>query len=452
MGYHSWLLRFYFFAAVVILTIYGRAAPSKEQLHHIIIIYQENHSFDNLFGSMEKVDGIANAKHAFPQEDKQGIPYKTLPPIYDPVNKTIDKRFSQSLPNGPFLLNNFVTLNSPIPDPIHSFYRTQLQINDGKCNRFVAWSNTGGLPMGYYQSQSLPLYAYAKQYTILDHFFQAAFGGSFLNHIWLVAAKTPYWGDAPEELKSQLEFDNQGRWIGIKKEGPLTPDGYVVGTVQSVYQPHASTVKKSYLLPPLTMPTIGDRLSEAGISWAWYAGGWNDALQGKADPSFQFHHQPFVYFKNFGDSTEAKKKHLKDETDFFLDIKKGSLPQVCFVKPIGKYNEHPGYSTVEAGEKHAIELIEALKNSPYWNNLLIILTYDEFGGFWDHVPPPKKDRWGPGPRIPALLISPFCEGGKVNSEYYDTTSILKLIEWRFNLPPLSSRDKSARNLFEALIE
>ncbi|TFE69864.1 hypothetical protein A7Q09_00425 [Methylacidiphilum sp. Yel] len=86
MDNHSWFLRLYSFVAVVILAIYGRAAPSKEQLYNIIIIYQENHSFDNLFGSMEKVDGIANAKHTFLQEDKQEVLYKTLPPIYDPVN------------------------------------------------------------------------------------------------------------------------------------------------------------------------------------------------------------------------------------------------------------------------------------------------------------------------------------------------------------------------------
>jgi len=196
-------------------------------------------------------------------------------------------------------------------------------------------------------------------------------------------------------------------------------------------------------VPNQTFATIGDRLSAKGVSWAWYAGGWNDALAGHADPLFQFHHQPFVYFANYANGTAAKATHLKDEQDFFAALRSGALPAVSFVKPIGLNNEHPGYTDLLTGERHVQALIDAVRASKIWRHAAIIITYDENGGFWDHVAPPVVDRWGPGTRVPALVISPFARKEHVDHHRYDTTSILALIEHRFGLAPLSSRDAAA---------
>jgi phospholipase C len=114
-------------------------------------------------------------------------------------------------------------------------------------------------------------------------------------------------------------------------------------------------------MPPQTLPTIGDRLSGAGVSWAWYAGGWNNALVGNPAPTFEFHHQPFVYFEQFADGTPAKAEHLKDEDDFVASLDNGSLPEVSFIKPVGEYDEHAGYSTVLSSEQHTADLIEQIK-------------------------------------------------------------------------------------------
>ena len=199
-------------------------------------------------------------------------------------------------------------------------------------------------------------------------------------------------------------------------------------------------------MPPQTLPTIGDRLSAKNISWAWYSGGWDDALAGNPDPSFQYHHQVFAYFKNFADGTEAKKQHLKDEVDFLNAIDAGTLPSVVFFKPLGKDNEHPGYADITEGDLHVSAIIDKIRHSKAWASSVIFVTYDEHGGYWDHVAPPKSDRWGPGVRVPTLIISPFAKRHYVDHTTYDTTSFLRLIEERWGVAPLGERDAKANDM------
>ena len=123
---------------------------------------------------------------------------------------------------------------------------------------------------------------------------------------------------------------------------------------------------------------------------------------------------------------------------------------MAFYKPIGELNEHPGYADVMAGENNTVALLQRLEHSPQWHNTVVIITYDENGGFWDHVAPPLKDRWGPGTRVPTIIVSPYAKRGFIDHTEYDTTSILKLIETRFNLPALGERDARAGDLQNAL--
>ena len=160
--------------------------------------------------------------------------------------------------------------------------------------------------------------------------------------------------------------------------------------------------------------------------------------------TFQFHHQPFAYFANYADGTQAKAEHLKDEKDFITAAKNGTLPSVSFVKPLGLDNEHPGYADVLTGENHTIELINDVINGPNGKDAVIIITYDENGGFWDHVAPPVIDKkWGPGTRVPGIIISPFARRGYVDHTQYETISILSFIEKRWDLRPLNERDENA---------
>ena len=320
-----------------------------------------------------------------------------------------------------------------------------MQIDGGKMDKYALYNTSGGLSQGYYQTNLLPLYNIAQQYTLCDNFFHSAFGGSYLNHMWLIAAASPVFPGAPSSVVAQ--FDGKGNLI---KDGTVTPDGYVVNTSFSVNMPHPASADPTTLVPNQTMPTIGDRLNDKKISWAWYSGGWDSALAGTPDATFQFHHQPFIYFKNYADGTQAKKDHLKDEKEFIAAAKNGTLPSVSFVKPLGINNEHPGYANVENGEVHTVELINDVLNGPNGDDVAIFITYDENGGFWDHVAPPVIDtKWGPGTRVPGIIISPFAKKGFVDHTQYETVSILSFIEERWGLKPLTSRDKNANPFINA---
>jgi phospholipase C len=406
--------------------------PALRALDHIIVIYLENRSFDNVYGEFAGANGLSSATGAPLQVDGSGNAFTTLPAV--PGMASIPT----TLPNAPFNIEQFVPANVPTRDLVHRFYQEQTQIDGGRMDKFALVSDAKGLVMGFYHTAGLPLAAEAARYTLCDNFFHGAFGGSFLNHFWLIAAQTPVFPNAPASAIAQL--DGSGNLV---KDGFVTPDGYAINTAFSVNSPHPAGVAQAQLVPNQTFATIGDRLSGKGISWAWYAGGWNDALAGNPDPLFQFHHQPFVYFANFADGTAAKAAHLKDEQDFVAALANGRLPAVSFVKPVGIDNEHPGYTDIVTGENHVKQLIDAVRSSPHWNHTAIIITYDENGGFWDHVAPPVVDRWGPGSRVPAIVISPFARKGAVDHHRYDTTSILALIEHRWSLAPLSSRDAAA---------
>jgi acid phosphatase len=419
------------------------------QVNHVVVIFLENWSFDSLYAEFQGADGLAGALAAPPQVDPStGQPYTVLPQT--------ESHMPAGLPNKPFALDPYLSVaDETSMDLTTNFYLEQEQIDDGKMDLFVAKDVAKGLTMGYFHTSDLPLAAEARQYTLCDHFFHSVFGGSIQNHIFLISAAVAVFPNAPDSLKAVLNdagLPETNPDSGALQSGPLTPDGHVVGTVYSVNSPHPATTPPSQLLPSQTMPTIGDSLSAKNVDWAWYAGGWNAALAGMPDAGgdeYQFHHQPFVYFANYADGTPGRAAHLKDETDFLAAAQAGTLPPVSFVKPAGVDNEHPNYADVITGELHAEDLINAVRNGPNWKDAAIIVTYDENGGFWDHVAPPKGDMWGPGTRVPAIVISPFAKKAYVDSTVYETSSITALIEHRWGLAPLGTRDANAGDLTNA---
>ena len=413
------------------------ATAGINKINHVVVIYLENHSFDNLYGEFAGANGLAGATSAPLQVNASGAAYATLPQVNG-------SPFPTTLPNAPFNIDQYVAPTVAIRDLVHRYYQEQMQIDGGKMDMFAQVSDAQGLTMGYYHTAPLPLAAEAGTYTLADNFFHSAFGGSFLNHIFLVAAAAPVFPNAPAGITAVL--DGSGKLV---TDGAVTPDGYAVNTSFTVNQPHPATVTADRLVPNQTIPTIGDRMDDAGVTWAWFAGGWNAALAGTPDPLFQFHHQPFAYFAKYADGTAAKSLHLKDETDFMAAASAGTLPAVSFVKPIGANNEHPGYTDLMSGENHVLALINAVRNGPNWKDAAIIITYDEHGGFWDHVAPPVIDRWGPGSRVPTIIISPFARKKFIDHTQYETVSILAFIEARWHLTALTSRDAKAANLTAA---
>ena len=484
-----------FAIAVALSTLFaGCAMPPPapraglDRVEHIIVIYAENRSFDNLYGLFPGADGIANATpEQYTQLDHDGTPLPHLPPVWK--GKVADPAFPQDLPNKPFRIDAppiNMPLSAPTRDLIHKHYPQQEQIDGGRNNRFAEVSDAGGLAMGYYDGTQLPLWKWAQEYTLADHFFMSVFGDSYINHFWLVCACTARDPNPPPGMVAKL--DDRG-WLeraagspasaldgpAVFVPGDFTADGYSLSTNQPPYQPsrvppapggdprYADPSKQ--ILPPQTQTTIGDTLSAKGISWAWYAGAWNaavkDGMQPAAAkrtviansepgaPNFVTHHQPFNYFARFAPGSADRAEHLKDYDDLVAGIDRGQLPAVAFYKPQGSLNEHPGYADVLSGDIHIANLLARIKASPLWASTVVIVTYDENGGFWDHVPPPKGDRWGPGTRIPAIIVSPFAKKGYVDHTSYDTTSIIKLITVRFGLAPLPGVRANAGDLTAA---
>jgi phospholipase C len=472
----------------------GSASDTLRRVDNIVVIYAENRSFDHLYGLFPGAEGIADAKPGqYTQLDFDGKPLPHLPPVWTSDGKP-DPRFPAQMPNKPFRIDAPPiggTYDKLLPSPIHAFWHNEEQIAGGANNRFVASGNLGSFVMGYWDGSGMQMWQWAKDYTLADHFFMAAYGGSFLNHFWLVCACTPQFPNAPASIRAQVEPDGKLKrrpdspnsvLDGPVKvfDGQVTPDGYAVNTSQPSYQPSGVppaadgdpnlAAASGNPVPAQTQKTIGDTLTAKNVTWAWYAGGWNAATaDGRQDPkakraiiynrepsspNFQPHHQPFNYFARFAPGTPDRAKHLKDYDDLVKDIDAGTLPQVAFYKPVGRNTQHPSYTDIATGDRHMAELLARLRKSPQWERMLVIVTYDENGGYWDHLPPPSgagwSDRWGPGTRIPAIVVSPLAKKGYVDKTPYDTTSVLKLITRRFDLEPLPGVRANVGDLSAAL--
>ncbi len=591
-------------AAVAALVVSSGAAakPGKgdeqklSKIDHIVVIYEENHSFDNLYGGWEGVRGLSHADAAHTTQIGQTgastfAPYQCLyqddanlqatsaanpsGPLSATCNNATGGTFPSHFTNAPFSIDDYLKADDitcppvltafsfpngirkqginpatglPVAgarpggctrDIVHRFYEEQFQLNGGQQNRYALQSDAGGLVMGTYDTTKLPVYRYLHEpghpkYAILDNFFQAAFGGSYLNHQWLVAAASPVCnatnGCPANATHSVLDRNgsptlvsppasNQPLGMGALYTSPdtglvngvltqscglpttrtwLACGDFSVNTQQPPFQPSGLFGAK---LPAQTNPTIGDRLSAKHVDWSWYSGGWSNANgnvgapgwtngtgpamtpTGCTDPNvdpgvakwpecpdnlFQYHHQPFNYYANFSTLTSAglanRAAHLRDEQEFIQDADSSTshcnLKPVSFIKPIGEENEHPGYASEPDGSDHLVDLLQSIENSKCKNDTLVLVTYDEFGGQWDHVPPPGQgnnngphDEWGPGTRIPALVLGPHLKGPfVVDHTEYDTTTVLSTIEQRYGLAPLGTRDAAMNtlaNVFDA---
>ena len=502
----------------------------KQEIKYVFILFPENRSFDGLYGNIAGVNGLAQAKpENYTQTTQTGAPLATLP---QPTTSGIpglsagpDARFPAAMPNAPYDLLQSVPFASMQGDMVHRFYTEQYQINDpdGRyrlnpknaggtaMSKFTAWSDNPGLVLTHYDAQNLGEGLIGKQYTICDNNFHSAFGGSFLNAQFLVAARAPVWPATPTTTDAApppvtgtnfTTFDANGYPAvltnGTVSDGFLTADGdlppfsmsnanqrlnpgdyWTVNTIRPLRGPAGgfSTADTSATAPTSNTPvagrlplqyhdTIGDRLTAAGISWAWYSGGWNNAKAGKADFLFQFHHQAFAFFAKYalattpvpqtataaafpGTDSPGSALHLKDEdADFYPGLLdpdiKTNLPHVIFVKPIGEDNQHPGYAAVQAGEDWIAQAVAKIQASKVYKHSVIFITYDEHGGMWDHVKPPQVDLWGPGLRVPLEVVSPFVKQGFIDHSQYETSSVLSFIEHLYGLPPLNEHDANAQ--------
>ena len=254
-----------------------------------------------------------------------------------------------------------------------------------------AWVNN---TVSYYDWHEVPNYwDYARRFTLCDNFFSSLAGPSEPNHLYTVAAQS-------------------GGLINNPAPDINGQDGV------------------------FTFPTMAELLQHSGVSWKYY--------DEKPDPHKHSLWNPMPGFKSFQKSP-ALMAHLVGLDQFYADVKSGALPEVCWIVPTFADSEHPPADSVR-GMRHVADLVNAIMQSSAWKDTAIVVTWDDYGGFYDHVPPPQVDGYGYGPRVPALILSPYAKPGYISHTRFDFTSPLKLIETKYGLPPLSTRDASASDM------
>jgi phospholipase C len=371
-------------APVLALAPVAHAEPKpRTPIEHFIFLFQENHTFDNYFGTRKGVDGI---------------PEGTCMPVVAGTAKPCVK---------PFHLGD-----RGVMDLEHTQDAFEAQYNRGRMDGFVESNSEheqdGSIAMGYYDDRDLPYYwNVADEYVLFDRFFSSAFGGSVKNHMYAVAAHPGATGE-----REQIPDEGWG-----------------------------------------DLPTIFDRLDEAGISWKFYIQNYDPKITYRTrssveevDRAAQVIWAPVLAFGRYLDDPEIFSR-IVDMDEYYKDVANGTLPAVSYLVPSGASEHPPG--SIQAGARFVRSLISELKRSPLWEKSAFLWSYDDWGGWYDHVPPPKVDEHGLGFRVPALLVSPYARRGFVGSETSEFSSILAFIESNWGLEPLTERDANTSDLMYA---
>ena len=362
--------------------------PKDAPFDHVVILMMENRSFDHLLGWLPGADG-----------KQAGLRY---PDLTGKLHRT---------------WNNGVDWQGcKYEDPAHQWPDGQTQLNDGKGDGFLFTQVASGQkapvdlwPISYYGADALPILGtLARQYTTFDKYFAALNAGTWPNRLYQIAAAT--------------DVDATG---DISAAGVAVPASKIT-------------------------TTIWDRAADAGLSSGYYSYG-----------------EPMTAV------FESKKYDAISHSseDFFAAAASGSLPNITFIEPdftsvsefLGTSNDMHPHGSIRAGDAYIKRVYEAITQSPQWDKTVLVINYDEWGGFYDHIVPPtvEDDNVNPNPgphpdyhqlgfRVPCIVVSPWSPKKIVKAGPYEHCSVLRMIEWRWNLPPMSLRDKTAKNLAEQL--
>jgi len=350
---------------LIVLSFLGATSAKSDAavgnpIKQVIVIVQENHTFDNYFGTYPGVNGL-NSNLSVPVEP------------------------GSNLIVAPFHLASLST-----PDLDHSRGTALKAYDNGKMDGFVQAEGSNST-MGYYNGSDIPYYwDYASKFVLMDNYFSSVMGPSLPNHLFLIAAQS---GGISDNLEQFC----------------------------------------------LNVTVIMDELDEKGISWKYYYGSGPDSTL----YSFWNPLPACSYAEN-----PARLSHIANNQQIFSDIANNNLSSVSYVIPNGEESEHPP-NNIDTGENNTVTLLNAIMRSKYWDSTAVFLTWDDYGGWYDHEAPPQVDSLGYGFRVPCIIISPYAKEAFIDSTLADHTSILRFIETVYSMPNLTNRDATASNLFEA---
>jgi len=413
----------------VISPIATYAGTGTSDIQHLIFIVQENHSFDNYFGTYTGANGLPLGL-AIPIDPNQtSLGY--VKPFHLDVSHPI-MIVGDELPPGVADPDELQLGNSTAPfhldsesigrDLSHAWTVAHEAYDNGKMDGFVA-AEKSTLTMGYYDRSDIPYYwDYANQYVLDDNFFSSLMGPSFPNHLYIASGT-----NGPV---SNLNY----RWV---------PNGHVVDNPAPDFNWQGISLDWS---------TLAQEMSNANVPWAWY-----DGEAKPLKPNIWDVLPLFTYFQNHPSELV---QHVKNTQNFVTDIQNSQLPAVSWIIPGGWHpswpaacvgqspSEHPPARS-DCGMDYVAYLVNQVMQSQYWQSSAIIITWDDYGGFYDHVPPPQVDAFGEGFRVPTLVVSPWAKHGFIDHTQYEFASLLRLAEDNFNLPLLGTRDVKANNMMNS---
>ena len=351
-----------------------------------MIIVKENRSFDQYFGTFPNADGASTGE----------------------------------LSNGQIVRLGH-TPDHLLLDIAHSGLAARRAVNGGLMNQFNtlpgAMQNNQDMAMSQMHGSDIPNYwKLASTFTLDDHFFSSINGPSFPNHLFTVAAQSAGTDDNPKDITNYAWGCDSGPYARVQRINAITG---------------AAT----WVKPCFNIETLPDELQAKGVSWRYYS-----------PPRFKS-----GYIWNALDAIQHIRysplwnTNIVPETSFISDAERDQLPAVSWLVPNELDSDHPPHSAC-AGENWTVEALDALMRSPEWDHTAVFLTWDDFGGFYDHVPPPRYNLLSLGPRVPTIVISPYARRHYVDHATYDFSSILKFVEQRFDVPPLTSYDARSASI------
>ena len=367
-------------------------------IEKVVFIVKENRTFDNMFARFPGANGARTAKLS----TGETVPITRAPDAYP-------------------------------HDIAHGFIEGIRVINGGKMNGFdLIGGAKDGSPFTSYTKADIPNYwKYAQTYALADRMFASMFGPTIPEHMFTIAATA-------------------GRIVSNRVE-PDQGDGFYCDDMDEHFErlrkhPNLIHWEKTVqiekiealieLIPAcVDIETIFPSLEKAGVSWTYYG-------------NEQFHN-PTMAIKEINET--ERKKNVIPADRFLEDAANGDLPEVSYLLPPKIYNEHPHSRerSMCVGENWTVEQVNAVMEGPDWEKTAIFVTWDDFGGLYDHVRPPLIDDMGLGPRVPLLIISPWVKPGKVVHTTYEFSSFLAFMERLHDLKPLTHRDRKANDMFDA---
>ncbi len=376
------------------------------KIRHVIVVMQENRSFDNYFGTFPGADGIPMA---------HGVPTVCIP---DPNLGRCVRPYHDSTPvdaGGPH--NQFSAITDINGGAMNGFERAAIAGRTQACRHATvspvctgATNQRGGVPdaISYHTGADIPNYwAYARHYVLQDHMFEGVQSWSLPAHLDMVSGWSAKCADPTDPMSCATNIDNPGH-------------------------PQASSDPEDQ--PPYAWTDLTYLLDHANVSWRYFvqAGQQPDCADEAmvCTPQWQSHTSSDFWNPLPGFQTVHQDHQLRDVTapsHYFSMARRGQLPSVSWIVPNGRDSEHPPASILD-GQAWVTRIVNAAMRSPDWSSTAIFLSWDDWGGFYDHVVPPTLNQQGLGLRVPGLVISPYARSGMIDHQILSTDSYLRFIK------------------------